>query len=252
MSQSLMKMRLSSSLLSFVFFAAISFVIVGAPLAIRAQSPAAAPVSSTSASAPASETGSAQNPDAEKNDDTKFLHAPAVQSLARLLHLDVDTTVDIFLGINFAVIFLLIAVPLGRYMPKILRKRSRSLSHDLEIAREATADAKTRLSAVEAKLAGLGAEIEKFRAELEQEALEDEKRIKAALGEESTRIVAAAEQEIGVAVAQAKRGLRSFAADLAIEQASKQIKLTPETDRAVIREFVAGVSADGSGKGGKN
>ncbi len=95
------------------------------------------------------------------------------------------------------------------------------MSHDLEIAREATADAKTRLSAVEAKLAGLGAEIEKFRAELEQEALEDEKRIKAALGEESTRIVAAAEQEIGVAVAQAKRGLRSFAADLAIEQASK-------------------------------
>jgi F-type H+-transporting ATPase subunit b len=108
------------------------------------------------------------------------------------------------------------------------------------------------LSAVEAKLAGLGAEIEKFRAEVEQEAHEDEKRIKASIAEESSRIVTAAEQEIGVVVAQAKRGLRSFAADLAIEQASKQIKLTPETDRAVIREFVAGVSADGSGKGGKN
>ena len=213
-----MKMRLSSSLLSFVFFAAISFVIVGAPLAIRAQSPAAAPVSSTSASAPASETGSAQNPDAEKNDDTKFLHAPAVQSLARLLHLDVDTTVDIFLGINFAVIFLLIAVPLGRYMPKILRKRSRSLSHDLEIAREATADAKTRLSAVEAKLAGLGAEIEKFRARGGAGSSQDQKRIKTALGKESARIVASAEQEIGAAVAQARRGLRNFAADLAVEQ----------------------------------
>ncbi len=247
-----MKMRLSAGLLILAFFAAISLMVIAAAPAIRAQSPAAVPASSTSASAPASQTGSAQNPDAEKNDDTKFLHAPAVRSLARLLHLDLDTTVDIFLAINFAVIFLLIAVPLSRYMPKILRKRSRNLSHDLEIAREATADAKTRLSAVEAKLAGLGAEIEKFRAELEQEALEDEKRIKAALGEESTRIVAAAEQEIGVAVAQAKRGLRSFAADLAIEQASKQIKLTPETDRALIREFVAGVSADGPGKGGNN
>ena len=41
-----------------------------------------------------------------------------------------------------------------------------------------------------------------------------------------------------------------FAADLAIEQASKQVKLTPETDRALIAEFVAGVSGDG--KGGKN
>lgn len=252
MSYFLPKMRLSKSLLTFAFFAAISFMVVAAPVAIRAQSPAAAPASSASANPPTTGTGSAQNPDSEKNDNEQFLHAPAVQSLARLLHLDLQTTIDIFLGINFAVIFLLIAVPLSRYMPKILRKRSRNLSHDLEVAREATADAMARLSAVEAKLAGLGEEIAKYRAEVEQEALEDEKRIKASLGEESARIVSAAEQEIGVAVAQAKRGLRSFAADLAIEQASQQIKLTPETDRALIHEFVAGVSADGSSKGGKN
>ena len=56
---------------------------------------------------------------------------------------------------------------------------------------------------------------------MEQESLEDEKRIKAALEEESARIVAAAEQEIGAAAAQAKRGLRNFAADLAIEQAAE-------------------------------
>ena len=87
---------------------------------------------------------------------------------------------------------------------------------------------------------------------MEQESLEDEKRIKASIGEESARIVAAAEQEIGVAAAQAKRGLRNFAADLAIEQAAKQIVLTPETDRALIAEFVAGVAGDGAGKGGKN
>ncbi len=83
---------------------------------------------------------------------------------------------------------------------------------------------------MEAKLAGLGEEIAKFRAAGGAGSLEDEKRIKAALDEESARIVASAEQEIGVAVAQAKRGLRNFAADLAIEQASKQVVLTPETD----------------------
>jgi hypothetical protein len=52
-------------------------------------------------------------------------------------------------------------------------------------------------------------------------------------------------------VTQAKRGLRSFAADLAIGQAEKQIALTPETDRALIAEFVAGVAGDAV-KGGKN
>jgi hypothetical protein len=79
---------------------------------------------------------------------------------------------------------------------------------------------------------------------VEQDSLEDEKRIKAALGEESARIVAAAEQEISVGRRPGRRGLRDFAADLAIDQAPKQLALTPETDRALIAEFVAGVAAD--------
>ena len=64
--------------------------------------------------------------------------------------------------------------------------------------------------------------------------------------------MADAEQELNAVVTQAKRGLRSFAADLAIGQAEKQIALTPETDRALIAEFVAGVAGDGQSKGGKN
>jgi len=180
------------------------------------------------------------------------LHSPIVQSVARILHLKLDTAVTLLLAINFAIIFFAIVIPIGKIMPKIIRKRSQTLSLDLETAREATADAQSRLSAVEAKLAGLGEEMQKFRAQIEQDSLEDEKRIKAALGEESARIVAAAEQEISVAAAQVRRGLRDFAANLAIDQASKQLAMTPETDRALIAEFVAGVAADAAGKGGQN
>ena len=175
-----------------------------------------------------------------------------MQAIARILHLKLDTAVTLLLAINFAIIFFLIAIPLSRLMPRIIRKRSQTLSHDLKTAREATAEAQSRLSAVEAKLAGLGEEMQKFRAQVEQDSLEDEKRIKAALGEESARIVAAAEQEISVAAAQVRRGLRDFAADLAIDQASRQLAMTPETDRALISEFVAGVAADASRKGGQN
>ncbi len=175
-----------------------------------------------------------------------------VQSIARVLHLDVETTARIFLIINFAIIVFAIVIPLGRMMPKIIRGRSETLSKDLKTARDATADAQARLSAVEAKLAGLGEEMRNFRAQIERESLEDEKRIKASIGEETTRIVAAAEQEIGVAAAQARRGLRTFAADLAIEQAAKQLSLTPDTDRALIAELVAGVASDGAGKGGNS
>jgi len=206
------------------------------------------------ASAPANGSGAAQPAPAKSDDegDAQFLHSSVVQSVARILHLKVDTAVAIFLALNFAIIFFAVAIPLKRTMPNILRKRSQTLSQDLTSARKATADAQSRLSAVEAQLAGLDEEIKKLTAQVEQESVEDEKRIKASLGEESARIVAAAEQELNAAVSQAKRGLRSFAADLAIGQAEKQITLSAETDRALIAEFVAGVAGDAPGKGGRN
>ncbi len=216
------------------------------------------PGAGNSSSAPTPQAGSTAQPaqqasdQSDESEEQGFLHSPSVQALARVLHLSQNTTIAILLGINFAIIFLCIAIPLGRAMPTVFRKRSQTMRQDLDAARKATAEARERMSAVEAKLAGLGEEIEKFRVQIEQEAVEDEKRIKAALAEESARIVNAAEQEIGVAATQAKRALRDFAADLAIEQASKQVTLTPETDRALIAEFVAGVSSDGSTKGGKN
>ena len=243
----------------FVLFAIFAAALVFAPLRAAAQAPTAAPANSTTA--PANSTTASTPPldsagtpphKEEAEQEKELLHAPVVQSLARMLHLNLDVTIFLLLGINFAIIFFAIAIPLARIMPKIIRKRSQTLSQDLQTARAATADAQSRLSAVEAKLAGLGQEMEKFRAQIEQESLEDGKRIKASLSDESARIVAAAEQEISVAAAQIRRGLRDFAADLAIDQASRQLALTPETDRALIAEFVAGVAADVPGKGGRN
>lgn len=183
----------------------------------------------------------------ERKELDLYRHASIVQVLGRKLGLDLETTARIFEAINFLILFFAIVIPVVRIVPKMLRKRSETLNQDIMTAREATADANARLSVVEQKLAGLDAEIQRFRAQIEQESLEDEKRIKASIGEESARIVAAAEQEITQAAAQARRGLKHFAADLAIAQAEKQLVLTPEIDRAVIDEFIAG-----AGKGGSN
>lgn len=137
-------------------------------------------------------------------------------------------------------------------MPKLLRSRSEKIRGDLETARKTTEDANTRLSAVEAKLANLDQEIARFRTEVEQQIALDEQRGKTALEEEGARIVASAEQEIGMAAAQAKRSLRHFAADLAIDQAVKKLVLTPKTDRALISEFVSETGRDTMHGGGKN
>jgi len=242
-------MRLFNLILRCALVAAFAVTLFTTPFHASAQAPGSSPAA---ASAPSSDGAAVEAAKADKEQEEGFLHGPMVQSIARVLHLDVETTARIFLIINFAIIVFAIVIPLGRMMPKIIRGRSETLSKDLKTARDATADAQARLSAVEAKLAGLGEEMRNFRAQIERESLEDEKRIKASIGEETTRIVAAAEQEIGVAAAQARRGLRTFAADLAIEQAAKQLSLTPDTDRALIAELVAGVASDGAGKGGNS
>jgi len=178
----------------------------------------------------------------------EYRHSATVQWFANLLHIDVETAALSFEYINFAVIVLAIGIPLFKFLPKMLRKRTETLNQELESARKATQDANSRLSAVEAKLAGLDAEIEAIRKQVEVDMREDEARIKASIGEESARIVAAAEQEIQVAAAMIQRELKEFAADLAIDGALSRLTLNAETDRALFAEFAAG----NAGKAGQN
>lgn len=206
--------------------------------------------SSSSASGPVSPLKEAheEQKKTESEETEKYRHSPSVIALAKLLHVDVETAATTFEYINFAVIVLAIGIPLFRILPRTLRERSEKLGKDLEAARTATAEANARLSAVESKLSGLDAEIAAIRKQVESEMREDEARIKASIGEESARIVAAAELEIQVAASQARRGLKEYAADLAIDRALSQLKLTPDTDRALIAEFARDSKANGGGR----
>jgi F-type H+-transporting ATPase subunit b len=244
--------RMGHGALSILFLAVLAAGVAIAPFRIAAQEQAVPAKSSTASQVPAAQapTNEKANPESaksEQNETNQFRHTAIVRAAAKALHLSVEATARSFEFINFGIIALAIGIPLFRFLPKFLRKRAEKVRSDIETARKATEDANTRLSAVEAKLASLDEEIGRFRVEVEAESLQDEARIKAALEDESTRIVAAAEQEIGAAAAQAKRGLRNFAAELAVEQAAKQMVLTPETDRALIAEFLGDVN-----KGGQN
>lgn len=203
----------------------------------------------------------------EVEEENLFRHTKLVQSISDAIFHDnandtdpakqqlraehVEKTARAFEWVNFAIIFFGIVIPIGRVLPKVFRRRSQSLKKSLEEARKTTADANSRLSAVEAQLAKLDEEIAGIRAKVEEESKQDEVRIKASIEEERARIVASAEQEISAAAAHAQRGLRHFAADLAIESAARQLILTPETDRALIAEFVSDTTSNGAAKGGQ-
>ncbi len=222
---------------------ALAFALCAAgPIPSRAQ---AAPSAATNQSAgqtasPASQPAAeGQKPAASEQDDMNvYRHAPIVQTIARIAHLPLETTARLFEAFNFILLALALGIPLLRILPRILRNRRQTLAENLLSARKMTDEARTRLAAVEAKMARLDEEIAQIRAQAEEESKGDEARIKASIGEESARIVAAAEQEISAAAAQARRGLRTFAADLALEHASRQLVLTPEADHALIDEFV--------------
>jgi len=245
-------LKVQFRLFSWIFCLALMAAL--APRTAAAQSSPQAGSPAQPAAAPQKEA-----PKTQQEEDDVYRHAPKVQQIARILFQDRgasagvreehdEITARVFEGINFAIIFLAIGIPLVRIVPKTIRARGEKVRNDIESARKVTEDANARLSAVESKLSKLDEEIAKFRAEIEQDILQDEKRIKATIEEESTRIVASVEQEIGVAAAQARRVLRNLAADLAIESASKQLVLTAETDNALIAEFVS----DMAGRGGQN
>jgi F-type H+-transporting ATPase subunit b len=231
---------------------AFAIGVAAAPPQIVAQEPNASTAAKTGATSQhATESTEAAGAAKGEDETAAFRHTPLMGSIAKALHLSVDTTARLFEIFNFAIIFFGIGIPLVRFIPKHLKKRKELLSENLETARKTTLDATSRLSAVEAQLAQLDDEIAKIRAQVEEQSKQDEMRIKAAIEEESGRIVAAAEQEINVAAAQARRELRHFAADLAIDQAIRQLELSPEADRALIAEFVSNASI-APDRGGKN
>jgi F-type H+-transporting ATPase subunit b len=248
-------LRFSSRVLWFLLLTAFAAGVAVTPLRMAAQDgevnkpeTAATPA----AGAPSNAKHESTLSEEEQQNNAFRLEGPVVKWTAKTLNLSLERTADIYEVVNFLIIVLAIGVPLFRFLPRYLRQRKQKVRDDIESARKVTEDANARLSAVEAKLSKLGDEIQKFRTEVEAESLHDEARIKASLAEESARIVEAAEQELGVAAAQARRGLRNFAADLAIDQAAKQLVLTAETDRALIAEFVGDVVGNGAAKGGKN
>lgn len=194
------------------------------------------------------EAARAERMDAPETDPQieQYRHSTVVQAIARYAHVRTETAAQIFEDFNSAILLVAILAFLWKALPKIFRNRTENLQRDLAGARQATEDANRRLAEVEARLLRLDTEIDAIRQQVEREAVEDEKRIRATLDTERERIIASAEQGISAAQAAAQRELKKFAADLAIDQAMHRIQISAEADRELIRELGSGLK-NGSG-----
>ena len=85
-----------------------------------------------------------------------------------------------------------------------------------------------------------------MRREADENARAEEKRIAAEVEEERRRIVTSAEQEIAAASGAARRELKAYAAELAVNLAQKKIKVAKDTDQMLVREFTSQLGKDGN------
>jgi F-type H+-transporting ATPase subunit b len=190
---------------------------------------------------------------AGEDDASQFKHSSSVQWVAKLTGLNLEHAYLLCVLLNFVVIAGAIFWLSKKTLPGLFRNRTLSIQKAMEEARKASEDANRRLADIEARLSKLDAEIGGMRAAAEKEAAAEEQRIKAAAEEDARKIVESAEQEITAAAKSARRELTSYAADLAVSLAKKQIHVDAATDQALLRGFAQELSANGgeTRKGGR-
>jgi F-type H+-transporting ATPase subunit b len=228
-----------ATLLALALFAVI--VPAGILRAQEAPKPAVAAIQAEHAS------GSAKAEGEEKGGEADAIrHSPAVKFIARKTGLTIDQAYWLCIGLNFAVVFITIVVLLRKKLPGYFSGRTAAIQKGIEEARKTGEDARRRLSEVEGRLSRLDTEIAAMRREAEENAKAEEQRILAAGEEERRRIVASAEQEIEMAANAARRELKSYVAELAVELAEKKIRVSKDADEALVRAFTAELGKDGN------
>jgi F-type H+-transporting ATPase subunit b len=173
-------------------------------------------------------------------------NAPAVKWIARHTGLSKNGAYWLCIGLNFAIIFFAIAGLLRKMLPGYFSGRTSTIQKGIEEARKMSEDARRRLSEVEGRLSRLDTDIAAMRREADENAKAEEQRLLAAGEEERRRIVTSAEQEIEMAANTARRDLKAYVAELAVQLAEKKIRVSTDTDEALVRAFTAQMGKDGN------
>jgi F-type H+-transporting ATPase subunit b len=173
-------------------------------------------------------------------------NAPAVKFIARHTGLTNNQAYWLCIILNFAVIFFAIGGLMRKMLPGYFNGRTATIQKGIEEARKMSEDARRRLADVEGRLSRLDTEIAGMKQEADENGKAEEQRLKAAGEEERRRIVISTEQEIEMAANTARRELKSYVAELAVELAEKKIRVTKDADEALVRAFTAQLGKDGN------
>jgi len=238
--------RLGQRVLIYASIAALAIAMVPVLRAQESRKPASASAQGQAEQAQPSTAHEGQKELENGGEADAIRHSPSVKWVARHIGLTVDQAYWLCFVLNFAVIFFFMARLMRKKLPGYFGGRTAAIQKGIEEARKMSEDARRRLADVEGRLSRLDAEIAGMQREADENAKAEEQRIVAAGEEERKRIVASAEQEIEMAANSARRELKSYVAELAIELAEKKIRVSKDTDEALVRAFTAQLGKDGN------
>src|SRR5512140_1296090 len=223
---------------------ALLMIVMIAPASLLRAQESAKPASGattipSSQEEPKSEKAEVREKVKEGEEADAIRNAPAVKWIARHTGLTNNGAYWLCIGLNFAVIFFAMAGLMRKMLPGYFRGRTSTIQKGIEEARKMSEDARRRLAEVEGRLSRLAADIAAMQREADENAKAEEQRLVAGGEEERRRIVASAEEEIEMAAKSARRELKAYVAELAVQLAEKKIRVSKDTDEALVRAFTA-------------
>jgi len=183
--------------------------------------------------------------DAKVEMELKAEHSPIVSWIGRVIRIGPERAYFLSLLINFGILIAFFWVLLKGKIPQMFRDRTAAIQRGIKEAQAASADAARRLQDIESRLARLDTEVAEIRSSAESEAAAEEARIRQAAEEDKHRVVQSVEMEIDAIARNARRELKSYVANLAVDLASRKIRVDEHTDQALVREFVDQFGKDG-------
>lgn len=141
---------------------------------------------------------------------------------------------------NFAILAAGLGYLMAKALPPLFQSRTAEIQKGIAEAQAIKQDAEQRAAAVEAKTRMLGADIERFRAESKIEMQQEAERIRQETAAQIARLEQKAEQEIEAAGKTARRELKTYTAQLALDLAEQRVRtrLDASTEQALVDGFI--------------
>jgi len=141
---------------------------------------------------------------------------------------------------NFAILVAGLGYLVAKTLPPLFKSRTEEIQKGIAEAQVIKKDAEQRAAAVEAKTRSLGADIERFRADAKLEMQQEAERIRQDTQAQIVRLEQKAEEEIEAAGKSARRELKAYAAQLAMDLAEQRVRarMNDGTEQMLVDSFI--------------